>query len=129
MDEEDGFGMADGDAHCIAERIAGEFGAERVEEIDWEAETPEFTEDEASYAVESFKACVDLSELFATSIASEGVSQESLDCVADETNDDDVEALFDQSFRQDGEITEELVAPIDEVLQSCLSAEEYESIS
>jgi hypothetical protein len=128
MEEEDGFALADDDADCVAQRIASDFGAERVEEIDWEATAPAFTDDEARSAVSAFRDCVDLGELFASSIGTEDVSEDSLDCVAEQTDDGDVAALFEQSFSADGEITDELVAPLDAVLQECLTAEEYEAV-
>ena len=130
LDDDDGFALSDGDAQCVAENVASTLGDERVEAIDWDADDVLFERDEAEQIADDFSECVALDELFVSSLLTdEDVSDDSRDCLGDELDEGDVKELFVIGFSGDVDGFEEAFAPIDEVLQSCLTAEEYESIS
>jgi hypothetical protein len=130
LDDEDGFALSDGDAECVAENVASTLGDDRVAEIDWEGDEVVFERDEAEQIADDFGECVELDGLFVESLfAGEDVSDSSQECVADELDSGDVKEMFVIGFSGDAEGFEDAFAPIDEVLQSCLSAEEYDAIS
>ena len=130
LDDEGGFALSEDDAQCVAENVASTLGDERVEAIDWDSSDVVFERDEAEQIADDFGDCVELPTLFVQSLlADEDVADSSRDCLSDELDDGDVKELFVIGFSGDADGFEEAFAPVDEALQSCLSAEEYESIS
>jgi hypothetical protein len=130
LDDDDGFALGDDDAQCVAEQVVDSLGEDRVNEIDWEGDNVTFESDEAAAIADDFGECVELDTLLIDSLlAGEDVSDESQECLADELDEGDVKDLYAIGFSGDEDGFEEAFAPVDEALQSCLSAEEYDSIS
>jgi hypothetical protein len=130
LDDDDGFALSDDDAQCVAENVASTLGDDRVAAIDWDADDVVFERDEAEQIADDFNECVALDSLFVMSLlADEDIADSSRECLEDDLDEDDVKELFVIGFSGDVDGFEEAFAPIDDVLQDCLTAEEYESIS
>jgi hypothetical protein len=132
MDEStDGFGLSEDDADCIAEKIVDDFGAERVDEIDFTASTPAFEGDEPAQAADAFDDCMELNKLMTSLITSDAsVSDDSKACLDDSIDEDDAHTFLEESLSATGDgPSQESLDKLDEDLSSCLTAEEYAALS
>jgi hypothetical protein len=131
VDADQGFGLSDAEAQCVAESVVGQFGTERSNEIDWEAETPPFTEGESKQAAAAFDECLDLNVLFTRVFTEDAtVSDESKTCLEGAIDEGDARAFLEEVFLPTGEgPSEETTSKLDAALEECLTAEEYAEVN
>jgi hypothetical protein len=129
-DNEDGFAVSDEEAGCVADSMIADIGEERIAEIDFEADTPEFTPEEAAFAADAFASCADLSTLVAQSISSdEDVSDESVQCLGENLDDGAMRDFLEAGFTDPESIDVDVITAIDTAMQDCFTEDEYAAIN
>jgi hypothetical protein len=97
--------LTEDDARCVVTSMVESLGVDRLEELGITPETfgdddgapfPEgLTEDEANSVVDGFDGCLDLSALFAESMAGDpSIDDETKECLADAFDSDTVRRIF-----------------------------------
>jgi hypothetical protein len=129
-DNEDGFAVTDDEAGCVADSMIADIGEERISEIDFEADTPDFTAEEAAFAADAFASCADLSSLVAQSItADEDVSEESVQCLGENLDDGAMRDFLEAGFTDPESIGMDVLTSIDTAMQDCFTEDEYAAIN
>jgi hypothetical protein len=130
VDDSEGFAMEEKDADCIAKEVVKTFGVDRTNEIDWEADEPAFEGDEAKKAAGAFDACTDMSEFLTTTlVTNEDISEPSADCLGKTITDEDALAYLEWAFDSEADGDDPVLTKIDDALQECLTADEYEAFN
>ncbi len=139
-DEDDGFGVDQGEGECIGEHIMDELGAEVFEEHDIDPadlggdESPgellgegTVTEEQAAAITDGWNDCVDLARQFARQAGDEfDLDEEGLECFEDELEDSGIlDEYLEVSFRRaDPRAGNAVLQRIVSLVQTCSKSEE-----
>jgi hypothetical protein len=109
-------------ASCFADGLVGEFGVDRINELDSGAGVEEgfanMTAAEQETVADLAMGCIDFQSIIKEQMAASGLPEEQANCVADALSDDVLKALFLAQIRgEDPTENEELMT----VVLSCLT--------
>jgi hypothetical protein len=128
-DDEEGLAVTKPEAECVAKAMVDAIGADRINKIDFTADTPDLSAKEAASTADAFDKCTDISELVAKTITSgEDVSADSQKCLGDTLDDDEMKSFLETGF-SDQDLPDDVLTSIDDAMQQCLTDAEYAAVN